>query len=235
MATGVLTTPEEFSAYMGGTGIYTSDKVLTALMLAESKVGEWLSTPLIPQQYSEEFDWPLDEGKIMLKKVRIISVDELLGYYWIDHTVCAWQTAPLPCAIIYDYDMSIVRIIDGANNVSVCCGSFRACPIRIKITYTAGLPAEMTDYETLPGRLIRGAVFNAALGFLQTSIGLNATGDIFIPSFSIAGYSESRQLPERSGAEDLINQHIQNAKNMLRGLTIRRPIQLRRRKRVLPL
>lgn len=235
MATGVLTTPEEFSTYMGGTGIYTPDKVLSALMLAEGKVEEWLSTPLVPTQYSEEFDWPLDEGKIMLKKVRVRTIDELLGYYWINHTDCEWQSAPLPCAIVYSAEQSIVRIIDGANNYSVCCGSFRACPIRIKITYTAGLDPVDTDYDTLNGRLVRAAVFTAALGFLQTSIGLNATGDVFIPSFTIAGYSESRQLPERSGAEELINQHIQNAKHMLRRMVIKRPIQLRRRKKVLPL
>lgn len=226
---GSLTTAQEFSDYEGGTGIYRAQAVTDALLLAEAKVSEWTQTFLLPTQFTEEFPWPLDDNKIMLRYCRIQSIDSVTGLYWLDPNSCEWQEAALPCAKIFDAKQGIIQIMDRVGPYSICCGTWRACPIRIRITYTSGFTTGQADPTTPDGMLLRSAIYNAAVGFLQTSIGLNAHGDVFIPNFTIAGYSESRQLPERSGAEELINQHIQNAKNMCRKLRVYRPISIRSR------
>jgi hypothetical protein len=50
-----LVTPAEFSAWGGGTGFYRPEAVEDALMNAEQKAEEWLSTALVPTSIVEEF------------------------------------------------------------------------------------------------------------------------------------------------------------------------------------
>lgn len=220
----MLTTPAEFSTWNGGTGVYRSSAVTDALVLAEAKVGEWVNTGLTPTEFIEEYPWPVEDNKIQLNKVRLITVDSVEALY--SNGDCTWGTSS-ECNTIFDARHSIIRLRDPYR---WWCSNQR-CPERMRVTYTAGFTAAQALAGTEIGTVLRSGIFSAALGFLQMSIGLNARGDVFIPSYSAAGYSESRQLPERSGAEELINEHIQLAKNMIRSLTIKRPLVLRGRKR----
>lgn len=230
MSSGVLTSVAEFVSFEGGFGIYNASQISTALLMAEGKVAQWLSAPLVPTQFVEEFPWPAQDHIIMLKRVRLISIDTVEGYYWLDPATALWQTAPLTCFKILQAQHGIIVVVDRVGPANICCGAWQACPTRIKVTYTCGFPSGELDIDTIDGATARAGVFECAIGFLQTSFGLNSTGNVFIPSFSIAGYNESRQGPERSGAEELVNQHIQNAKELVRRLMIRRPVTIRYQK-----
>lgn len=219
-----LATASEFSTWNGGTGVYRSSAVADALILAEAKVGEWLSTPTTPTQFIEEYPWPVDLNKIELQKVRLITVDKVEALY--SDGQCNWNTTD-ECHTVFDARHSVIRLRDPYR---WWCSNQR-CPERMRITYTAGFTAAEGASGTEIGTILRAGIFNAMLGFLQTSIGLNARGNVFISSYSAAGYNESRQLPERSGAEELINEHFQNGKELVRTLVVKRFISLRARKR----
>ena len=86
-----FTTPAEFSAFQGGTGQYRAQSITDALLLGESDVEGWLETFLTPTAQTEEFIWPIDNGLIMLKKVRTISVDAVVAVHSLDCS-CEWTT-----------------------------------------------------------------------------------------------------------------------------------------------
>ena len=227
----MITTVQGFSDFMGGIGNFPPGQVQTALMLAEARVQHWLCTFLEPTQYTEEFPWPVEDGKLFLKYVRLISLDVMTGLYWVDQTTCEWVTTPMDCGIVFDNRMSIVQILDTIG-LGICCGYYRSSPTRLRLTYTAGFASSDVVMGTPDGTILQAGIFNAALGFLVSTVGLQSTGNVFIPSFSAAGYNESRQLVETSGAELLMNQHIQNARQLIRPLEVRRPIQLTVRRKV---
>jgi len=220
MTIGALTTVTEFETWNGGSGIYRPAAIHDALLLAEGQVSAWLSTALVPTQVVEEFPWPVDSRKMWLGKVRLISVVKVEGLFADGN--CLWQSG-LECSTIFDYRQSIIRIRD--NYRIYLCNGLR-CPERMKVTYIAGFSAVESAADSLDGTTLRAAVFNAALGFLQTSIGLNSTGNVFISSYSAAGYNESRVPEEQSGASLLQNQFIRNAKELVRRLQVKRPLNI---------
>lgn len=224
MVTGLLTTSAEFVSFHGGSGIYRPEAVDTAIAVAESQIGDLLSSALVPTGYVDEFDWPVDQNKMFLRKVKLISVTKVEGLY--SNGDCTWQTSA-ECSTILDNRMSIIRIRDPWRR---WCSGMR-CPERMRVTYQAGFTAAEAVNTTMVGTQLRAAIFNWALGLLQIGIGLNAQGNIFISLYTAAGYSESRQLPEMSGAVNIMNQHILMAKELLRGskITVKRPIPLRSR------
>lgn len=224
MVTGLLTTSAEFISFHGGSGIYRSQAVEDAIAIAEAQIGDLLSSALVPTEFIDEFDWPVDQNKMFLRKVRLISVTSVEGLY--SNGDCTWQTSD-ECSTILDNRMSIIRIRDPWRQ---WCSGLR-CPERMRVTYQAGFTAAEVLITTMAGMQLRAAIFNWALGLLQIGIGLNAQGNLFISNFTAANYSETRQLPEMSGAVNIMNQHILMAKELLRGskVTVKRPIPLRPR------
>lgn len=220
----MLTTPAEFSAFEGGTGQYRSQSITDALLLGESDVEGWLETFLVPTAQTEEFIWPVDNGLIMLKKVRTISVDAVVAIHSLDCS-CQWTTAT-DCAVILNARHSVIRVVDCNGQVGKCFGACR-CPQRVRVTYTAGFTAAQALATTPDGMKLHAGVYNAALAHLQTTIGLDAMGDRAVGSWSSAGYSESSQFNERSGAEEMIHPLTQQAKNLVRKLIIKRAPGLR--------
>lgn len=221
---GMLTTPDDFVAYNGGSGIYRSTAVQQALVFAEGEVGSWLSTGLVPTTYTDEFDWPVDQDRMYLRKVRLISITSAEGLY--SNGQCTYQSPTESiCTTILDAKNSIFRLMDPWRRW--CSGS--RCPERMRITYFAGFTSAESDPNTIDGMTLRGAIFNAALGFLETATSLQAQGNLFISGFQAAGYNESRQLPDMSGAVNIKNQHILMAKEMIRRLAVKRTIMFRSR------
>lgn len=228
----MLTTVADFVEFQGCSGNYSTGAITTALILAESRVTKWLCTFLEPTQAVEEFDWPVEESKVQLRYVRLVSVDMIDALYWIDSTTSSWvSTSSDKAFLVYDYSHSIVRILDTLGQ-PFNTGYFRSCPTRVRVTYKAGFTAAGVAPGTADGTVLRAGIFTAALGFLETTIGIQSTGNVFIPGYSAAGYSESRQLVELSGAELIMNPHLQMAHTLLKTLEIRRPIQLGIRKKV---
>lgn len=220
----------DFSLWNGGTGIYRPQAVADALVLAEVKAKGWLNTGLGPTVYTESIPWPSDwaqgnqfgqNNKIRLEKVRVISIDSVVGQ-WSDGTGVP-QSDPLTAFTLINAKHGILRVIDPYR---CWCSGLGRCPERIVITYTAGFTVLELAAGTDIGTTVRAIVFNATLGFLVGATGLNADGNIFKPNYSAAGFSESRVLPERSGAEELINEHIQMAFSLSRDLKVKRPPRL---------
>lgn len=225
----LLTSASEFQQYEGGTGNYRSQAVTDALILAEGKVEEWLNTAVVPTTATEEYPWPIDDGRLMLRKVRLISLGTITGLH-SPNCSCVWQEIS-DCAFIYNARQSIISVVD-CQGVAGRCWPCR-CPQRVRVTYTYGFTATEAAADTKDGRTLRSGIFAAAVGFLQSGIGLGASGNQNIGSFSSAGYSESRNFNERSGAEELVNPMIQQAKEMVRGLRIYRNPFYRARKGVM--
>lgn len=223
--TGMLTTESEFSSFHGGTGIYRSQAISDALVMAEAAVEGWVETPLTSTQTSEEVPWPVDDGQIRLKRVRLITIDSVTALHNLDCD-CEWQEIT-DCGVILNARFSDIRVVDCFGALGRCYPSSCRCPKRVRVVYTAGFTAAESNNDTKDGRLLRSAVFTAAVGFLQSSIGLDAMGNRTVGSWSSAGYSESSQFNERSGAEEMIHPMIQQAKNMVRKLTVRRAIPMR--------
>ncbi len=227
MASGILTTISEFTSFQGSTGTYRSTDVQNALLMAESKVSNWLNSPLLANVITEEYPWPVDDGKIMLEKVRLVSITSITALHTQTCT-CGW-TEVADCAYILNAKQSIIQVID-CQGVGNRCWPCR-CPKRVRVTYTAGFSSQESDPNTPDGFLLRSSIFTAALGFLQSTIGLDAVGNLAIGSWSSAGYSESRQFNERSGTEEMVHPLIQQAKDMCRSLRIKRsPIFQRMKK-----
>ena len=220
-----FTTPAEFSAFQGGTGQYRAQAVSDALLLGESDVEGWLETFLEPTQLTEEFIWPIDNGQIMLKKVRTISIDVVIALHNLDCN-CEWQTAT-DCAVILNARHSIIRVIDCNGRIGSCFAYPCRCPRRVQVTYTAGFTAALSDAATPDGMKLHAGIYMAALAHLNTTIGLDAMGDRAVGSWSSAGYSESNQFNERSGAEEMIHPLTQQAKNLVRKLMVRRAPTMR--------
>jgi hypothetical protein len=219
----MLTTVGDFVAYNGGSGIYRPSAVQDALAMAESEVERWLNTTLTPQPQVDEFDWPVDHHRMYLRKVRLISVESVEGLF--PNGDCTWQTSS-ECWTILDNRESIIRIRDPWR---LWCSGLR-CPERMRVHYTAGFQTSETDPAlTKRGVKIRSAIFTVALGMLQTGIGLNAQGNLFIQSYTAAGYNESRKLPEMSGAVNMMNQHILMGKELAREAEVKRAIMFRSR------
>jgi len=221
---GLLTTTDEFVAWNGGSGIYRPQAVADALVMAEGTVATWLNTALVPTEFVDEFDWPVDDNRMYLRKLRLISITSIEALY--SNGDCTWQTSE-ECSTILNARMSIIRIRDPWRRW--CSG--QRCPERMRVTYQAGFTAAQSDDETIDGVNLRAVIFNAALGHLQMGIGLNAMGNMFVPSYQAAGYNESRQLPEMSGAVNMMNQHMLYAEELARQtrLKIKRPIMFRSR------
>lgn len=217
---GMLTTVSDFVAFNGGSGIYRPSAVSDALVLAEGEVEKWLSTPTTPQTFVDEFDWPVDQNRMYLRKVRVLSITGVTGLR--SDGQGNWQTSSELYTIL-DYKQSIIRFMDPMR---YWCAS-GGCPERLRVTYVAGFSAAESATTTKDGVRLRAVIFNAALAFLQTGIGLNTQGNNFISSYTAAGYSESRQLPEMSGASNYMNQFMQEAKEMARALVVKRPINFR--------
>ena len=116
--------------------------------------------------------------------------------------------------------------MDCNGQVGKCFGACR-CPQRVRVTYTAGFTVAQALDTTPDGMKLHAGVYNAALAHLQTTIGLDAMGDRAVGSWSSAGYSESSQFNERSGAEEMIHPLTQQAKNLVRKLVVKRAPGLR--------
>lgn len=216
---------QDFSDWNGGTGFYRPSAVQNAIQLGENKAVEWLNTGLVPTSFEDDLPWPSDwspgrgfssHGKIMLQRVRLISIESIESV-WSTCDNCG-QEVGSECANIVNARHSIIRVGDPWR---YWCGTGR-CPERLRVTYTAGFSVAEAAAGTPIGTQLRAIVFNAALGFLITSIGLNADGNVFKPSYTSAGYSESRQGPERSGAEEEVNEFIQMAFSLARNLRVKR-------------
>src|SRR3990167_2057752 len=220
----MLTTVSDFVSFMGGSGTYRSQDVQNALYLAEQRVGWWLNTAVEPTANTEEDPWPVDDGKSVLAKTRLISITSITGLHTPTCT-CSW-TEIAECAYILNDRQSIIQAVD-CNGVGNSCWPCR-CPKRVRITYQYGFSAAEALATTPDGALLRASIFNAAYGFLQSGIGLDAAGGYAITSWSSVGYSESRQYGEKSGAEGSMNAFIVQAREMVRPLMIRRGMLMHR-------
>ncbi len=221
-------TMDDFVTWNGGSGVYRAQAVQDALLLAEGEAERWLQTPLEPTQFIEEYPWPVDGGKYMLEKQRLIQVDKVEMLF--PQGNCVWQPFE-ECFTIFDLRQSIIRVRDPWW-LSCRAANWARWPAeRVRITYMAGFdtvlttPPGSTDYQRL-----KMVVMNAALGFLQTSIGLNSQGNVFVQSFNAAGYSESRRMSEEQGALRFNNEYLVNAHSMSMQLRIRRFIGMYPRK-----
>jgi len=225
----MLTSASEFSAYQGGTGSYRTQDVINALLLAENQVATWLNSAVEPTTITDEVPWPVTDGKIMLKKQRLISVQSVTALHNLSCT-CAWETVS-DCAVVLDSEQGIIEVVHcgGPSNICWPCG---VCPQRVQIAYTYGFTVAQSDATTPEGMTLRAAIFMAALGYLRSGIGWSSQGNQRITSWSSAGYSESRDFgsSDSSGASGFLDPMIGLAKEMLRSLIIKRSFDYRSRK-----
>lgn len=225
MADTFLLAPSDFVSYHGGSGVYRAQAVTDAMKLAEGDVRNWIGCGVVPTTETEEIPWPTDDGKVMLRKVRLISIQSVTALHSLDCS-CEWQEAT-DCAVILNARQSIIQMVD-CNGVGNRCWPCR-CPRRARVTYTHGFTAAESAADTMDGIALRSAIMVDAVGILQANIGLGMSGSANIGSFSSAGYSESRNFNERSGANERINPLIQEAKEIARRLMIRRNPLFRKR------
>lgn len=216
---GQLVTADDFKNYNSGTGVFPLQRVEDAIMLAEGQVEEWLNTAVVPTARTEEQPWPIDNGRIQLEKTRIISITGVLALH-DQGCDCEWQEV-VACARIEDADRGIITVKSCTGGGSACWPC--RCPRKVRITYSYGFTAAQSLKTTHDGMTLQAGIFQAALGYLQTGIGLNASGNVAIGSFSSAGYSESRQFNERSGTNENVNPQMQLAQQTVRRLRIFRP------------
>lgn len=211
-------TTQDFSDWNGGTGFYRPTAVQNAIQMGENKAVGWLNTGLVPTSFTDEIPWPSNWGgnKLMLDKVRLISIVSVTALWSCD--TCDWtEVANQQCTFVHNSRHSIILVTNPQGN---WCS--QGCPERLRITYMAGFTLAEGAAGTPIGTQLRAIVFNAALGYLITAIGLNADGNIFKPSYTAAGFSESRQGAERSGAEEEVNEFIQLAYELSRDLRVKR-------------
>lgn len=229
MVPGTLFTAADFNSYQGGTGVLTNGQVETAIAQAEIMVGSWLSTGLVPTTVTEEHPYPIDDNKITLNKVRLISVGTITTLHGPDCN-CV-HTEVTGCAAILNARQSIIQI-QSCTGAIVGCFAHCRCPQRVRITYTYGFTAAETT-NTMVGESLKAAVFSVALGLIQTSIGMASQGNAAITSWSSVGYSESRQMNESGGFNELRSPLVQGAQEQLRqsGLIVKRMQMLQRRKK----
>jgi len=191
---GMLTTPEEFANFEGGTGNYRSQDIENALAIAELIVEDLLNSPLVPCPFTEEYPYPEHSLRLQLVKRRVNSIDTVVGLHTLDCD-CAWETIT-GCGVVLNREAGDIQLQNCAGALSGCWPC--RCPRRIRVTYTAGFTASETQASSKIGRAIRAAVFNMTLAVLFSSVGFSAAGTMNITSWSSAGYSESREFGEMS-------------------------------------
>lgn len=214
----MLTTLDDFRIYQGGSGQYRPSAISTALALAENKVAQWLNTPLVPTTIIEEQPWP-ENGKLQLDKVRTISITSVQGLYGPQCDCTRDEVDGCSSILNAKFSQILVLNCNGGGCAGGCWTNYRY-PTRVQVTYIAGLTSAQSNAGTDDGDILRASIFTAALGFLQSTIGLDAPGNLAINNYSSAGYSEGRNFNERSGAEEMIHPLIQQAREMIRGSSL---------------
>jgi len=228
-----LFSSSDFVTLMGGTGSYRPDAVTTALLLAEGDIENELGHGLTPKATTEEYPWPGQNGLLMLKKKRLISVDTVIALHNLNCSLCTWESRT-DCAVVYDSLQGIVRPLDcsGWPCCSNGCWSSCDCPARVRITYTHGFATgalKSAGALTDEGQKIGSAVMLYTLHQLRNVLSLTAQGDMVVSSWSSAGYSESRQFSPDAGGTRRVSALVQEARNILRdgGYIIKRAISIR--------
>ena len=185
-----IVSTSDFLTYCGGsTGSYTTTQVQTALDLAEWLAEDFLCTPLIPTQQTEEYAWPFQKA-LQLKKRRIITVDTVTSLHYLNCD-CEWEDET-ECAVILD-------ALNGIIN-PIACGAFPCCtargrwcgcncPARIRVTYTAGFASGYFTGKV--GSVFTTAISQIAKYILPQITNLLAEGEKTVKSWSSMDYSES--------------------------------------------
>lgn len=193
-----LVTPDDFNDY-GGSGTYSSSQLQMAIDLAEYDVGEALVTFVEPTTVTEEYLWPISDGKLMLLHSRVTSITEVKAKHSLTAD-CVW-VEDVECGVILDGMDGIVKVVacNFTSSNCMCSGNqypygLGISPDRLVITYISGFSAEEAAATTAIGKALRMAIIFRARDWLKVlDQGDNWEGNYLIPSWNSMDYSERRE------------------------------------------
>lgn len=190
-----LLTPADMESSYGGTGTHSADDLQMAIDLAEWDVGNALSTFVEPTSVTEEYLWPLHDGKILLEHSRVTSITTVQAKHSIDIN-CVWITDD-QCGTILDGPNGLVLVIGCNFSLGQCECSAGIVPDRLVITYVCGFTAEEAASTTAVGKALRMAITLRARQWLAVlEQGDDWEGSYFIKSWNSMDYSERREFME---------------------------------------
>lgn len=189
-----LVQPDDFNDY-GGSGTHSAADLQMAIDLAEFDVENVLTTAVTPTTVTEEYLWPLHDGKIMLNHSFVNSLTTVQAKHSINID-CVWVT-DIECGVILNRDDGRILVIGCNFHLGQCACTNDIVPDRLVITYVYGFTAEETAASTALGKALRMAIILRARQLLPLlEQGDDWEGSYFVKSWNSMDYGERREYLE---------------------------------------